>query len=167
MKTQSLLTIMPVTKEMQERARKLILDGLEEHFGFLDETLNPDLDDIMGNFIEKGETFLVGMVDGEIVYTGALIEDNLGAGAQSVAKAEPTTCGRIVRMSVAKSHRRQGYASQMLRTLEAAAWERDYQQIVLETNLEWDDAIGLYKHHGYVEYDRDEERIHLRKSRER
>ena len=43
----------------QEQARWLILEGLGEHFGYIDETLNPDLDDILHNYIIPGHDFVV------------------------------------------------------------------------------------------------------------
>jgi len=75
--------------------RRLILTGLGEHFGWIDETRNPDLDDIAAHYTERGHTFVVAEMHGEIVGAAAL-------------KTEDETTGRIVRMSVAQSHRRQG-----------------------------------------------------------
>jgi deferrochelatase/peroxidase EfeB len=40
-------------RQDQENARLLILAGLGEHFGFVDETINPDIEDIEKNYIAK------------------------------------------------------------------------------------------------------------------
>ena len=79
----------------QNAARQLILTGLGEHFGFIDETRNPDLDDIVTRYIEAGHTFVVAEIRTELVGTGAVITE-----------CEDT--GRLVRMSVNRKHRRKG-----------------------------------------------------------
>jgi hypothetical protein len=61
----------------QGQARWLILEGLGEHFGSIDETRNPDLDDILHNYIRAGHVFVVGCMGREIVGTGALIRHSL------------------------------------------------------------------------------------------
>lgn len=43
----------------QEEARRIVLEGLGEHFGVIDESLNPDLDDIQESFIVAGDEFYV------------------------------------------------------------------------------------------------------------
>jgi hypothetical protein len=40
------LLITPFVAEYQNDVRRLILEGLREHFGHIDESLNPDLNDI-------------------------------------------------------------------------------------------------------------------------
>ncbi len=79
----------------QEQARWLILEGLGEHFGYIDETLNPDLDDILHNYIIPGHVFVVACMGREIVGTGALI--SLGEGLSE-----------MVRISTRKDYRRRG-----------------------------------------------------------
>src|ERR1700751_3223459 len=79
----------------QEQARWLVLEGLGEHFGHIDETLNPDLDDLLHNYIEAGYVFVVGCVGQEIISTGALILEGEGI-------------SRLVRISTRKEYRRRG-----------------------------------------------------------
>ena len=59
----------------QTAARQLILAGLGEHFGWIDETCNPDLDDVTANYVEPGHVFLVAEIGGELVGTGGLIAE--------------------------------------------------------------------------------------------
>jgi GNAT superfamily N-acetyltransferase len=118
----------------QRQARALILAGLVEHWGALDLSLNLDLDDIAASY--AGGDFLVAVNDGELVGTGALIQEGDGM-------------GRIVRMSVARSHRRCGVGSRILNALLDRARARGYHRIVLETTETWDDAIGFYTRHGF------------------
>src|SRR5690349_8639040 len=68
-------TIRPFQARDQQAARQLILDGLGGHFGFIDESRNPDLDDIMAHYVEPGNSFVVAQIDGSLVGTGALIAE--------------------------------------------------------------------------------------------
>jgi GNAT superfamily N-acetyltransferase len=126
----------------------LILLGLGEHFGFIDETCNPDIDDIPAYYLASGQTFLVAEIDGMLVGTGALIR-------------EDTQIGRIVRMSVARDLRRQGIAQALMTHLIDVARERGFARLVLETNIGWDDAIGFYQRCGFREYARGDGETHM------
>ncbi len=79
----------------QEQARWLILEGLGEHFGSIDETLNPDLDDILYTYIIPGHVFLIACMGREMVGTGALILHGEGI-------------SEMVRISTRKDYRRRG-----------------------------------------------------------
>lgn len=142
------LNVRPVDRTTAPQARGLILEGLGEHFGFVDETRNPDLDDILANYVERGHEFLVGTLGGRVVCTGALVEAAPGI-------------GRVVRMSVVREHRRQGLATLMLRRLTERAVARGHRRLLVETNHDWPDAVGLYRRFGFVEYDRDDESVHM------
>ena len=85
----------------QEEARSLVLEGLGEHFGVIDPSLNPDLDNIEASFIAAGNHFYVAESDdGHVIRTvGLLFESG---------------SGRIVRMSVARKYRRRGIAKALL-----------------------------------------------------
>jgi ribosomal protein S18 acetylase RimI-like enzyme len=135
------LTIRPFEAADQKAARRLVLTGLEEHFGLIDETMNPDLDDIQTHYVDPGHTFVLAEIDGQIIGTGALIEEG------------PNT-GRLVRMSVDANYRGRGIGKQLVRYLTDIARERGYTRLVTETNDDWYDAIGLYRACGFetVEY---------------
>lgn len=120
--------------EDQQAARSLILQGLAERWGDLDETLNPDLDDIACTYADG--VFLVAVQDGQLIATGALIPEGDGV-------------GRIVRMSVARSHRRRGIGRQLLQALREWAHALGYHRLVLETTSTWADAIAFYQAHGF------------------
>lgn len=144
------LLIRPFVAADQKAARTLILNGLGEHFGFIDETVNPDIDDILGCYVASGQTFLVAEIDGVLVGTGALISED--AGVQT---------GRIVRMSVAREARRTGIGQALLARLMQMARERGFTRLVLETNIGWDDAIGFYQRCGFQEYERGDGLTHM------
>src|SRR5690242_11084261 len=106
------LVIRPFIRADQAAARRLILDGLAEHFGWLDATLNPDLDDIWAHYVANGALFVVAEIDGVPVGTGALVPEGTG--------------GRLVRISVAPAQRRRGVGravvDDLVRAARARAW---------------------------------------------
>lgn len=144
-------TIEPVTESTQEQAKAVVLSGMEEHFGFLDPTLNPDLDRIVSSYLELGHTFLVGRLNGEVVCTGALV----GVDADT---------GRLVRMSVKQEFRRHGYASRMIAILEKLAADKGYSTVMLKTIGDWTDAVGFYEKMGYERSEREGSKVTMVKS---
>src|SRR5258708_33770867 len=131
------LSIRPFAPRGQVAGRALILAGLGNHFGFVDETRNPALDAIAGTYLARGHVFVVGELAGAVVATGALVD-------------EDARTGRLVRMSVARAHRRAGMGRLMVAHLLAAARQRGYAWVVLETNAGWPDARALYLPCGFV-----------------
>lgn len=140
--------IRPFERKDQKDARRIILQGLEERFGFLDETLNPDIDQIYEQYILNGDEFFVGFLEECMVCTGALIKEADGI-------------GRIVRVSVLKENRRSGLATLIMKKLEEAAEDKGYEKLVLETNEDWDSAVSFYKRIGYIEVERADGCVHM------
>jgi GNAT superfamily N-acetyltransferase len=125
----------------QEQARWLILEGLGEHFGYLDETLNPDLDDILHTYLRAGHVFVVACMGRELVGTGALILHGEGI-------------SEMVRISTRKTYRRRGIGQAIVTYLVDVARQRGDRRIIVKTNASWHDAIHLYQRLGFVEYER-------------
>ncbi|HKG25851.1 MAG TPA: GNAT family N-acetyltransferase [Thermomicrobiales bacterium] len=142
------ITIRPFAPADQTATRRLVLNGLGDHFGHIDETLNPDLDDIETHYLIPGHRFVLAERAGTIVGAGALIEES------------PDT-GRLVRMSVARHHRGQGIGRALVTHLVAEARLRGYRRVLIETNDDWWDAIGLYRACGFVEFDRHSGDVHM------
>jgi len=90
------LQIIPFTPTHQAEARNLILQGIGAHWGWIDEEINTDLEDIATSY--SSCRFILGFLDDVLVATGALIP-------------ESETSMRIVRMSVDREHRRRGIAT--------------------------------------------------------
>jgi ribosomal protein S18 acetylase RimI-like enzyme len=141
------LVIRLFTAADQDVARRLILNGLAEHFGRLDETLNPDLDDIAAHYVAQGALFVMAEIDGVPVGTGALVAEGPG--------------GRLVRISLAPAHRRRGVGRALVAHLVRAARARGWLQVLVETNDDWHDAIALYQRYGFREYARAAGEVHL------
>ena len=129
------LTIRPFAPADQEAARRVVLEGLGEHFGFVDQSLNPDLDDIQTSFIAAGNNFYVAVRHGDIVGTAGVLFEERRA--------------RIVRMSVLRNHRKAGIARALLaRCIEAARF-CGFSEIVAFTEPHWPDAVGFYTSSGF------------------
>ena len=130
------MKIRPFQPQDQAAIKRLILDGLVEHWGTLDPTLNPDLDDIASSY--AGETFLVAIDRERIIGCGALVKE-AGKGGY----------GRIVRMSVKNENRRLGIGQEILQQLQISAQQRKFSKIVLETTETWYKAINFYQANGF------------------
>ncbi|MBA4385383.1 MAG: GNAT family N-acetyltransferase [Anaerolinea sp.] len=127
-------SIQPFRPENQQEARNLVLAGLEEHWGFLDPTLNLDLIDIATSYADG--LFLVARRADSIVGTGALLP-------RSHDTAE------IMRMSVASTLRRSGLGSAILQHLCDYAKTMGYLKLVLETTSTWQEVIEFYLRFGF------------------
>ena len=128
------ITILPFQPEDQAEVKNLILAGLAEHWGVLDPTKNPDLNDIRLTYANA--IFLVAWQNNKIIGTGALIP-------QSNDTAE------IVRMSVAAEARRKGIGKKILWKLREQATLNGYKRLVLETTQTWVEVIEFYKGFGF------------------
>jgi GNAT superfamily N-acetyltransferase len=104
----------------RDAVRSLILDGLKEHWGSVDPTLNRDLDDLAVTY--AAGRVLVATVDGTVAGTGTMTR-------RDDATAE------IVRMSVARDYRRSGLGRRLVADLVATARTWAMSRVVLETPL--------------------------------
>jgi GNAT superfamily N-acetyltransferase len=118
-----------------DAVRALVLAGLEEHWGALDPTLNPDLEDLAGAYVHGA--VLVARLDGAIVGCGVLVPTGTG-------EAE------VKRMSVASEHRRRGIATAVLDALVDIARGWGCRAVVLETTTSWSDAVAFYRRAGFT-----------------
>ena len=113
----------------QPRVRRLILEGLREHWSEIDESLNADLDDIALSYI-GGRTVIALLVD-EVIGTGTVVP-------RDASTAE------IVRMSVASSYRRSGVGRALVEELIRTARTWSSRRVVLETTSTWTGTIDFY-----------------------
>jgi ribosomal protein S18 acetylase RimI-like enzyme len=130
------VTIRPFRGEDQQTVRTLVLAGLGDHFGEIDETMNPDLDDITATYVLPGHRVVVAEYGGAIVGAGTLVEEAVGI-------------GRLVRMSVARGQRGRGIGRKLVSHLLDEARNRGYRRVLVETTDDWQDAIGLYRACGF------------------
>ena len=132
------MKIRPFDHTDQAAARALIQAGMHERWGeTYDEALNPDTDDIAGNYTTDGRQFFVGVDDaGLVVATGALVP----AGRDT---------SRIFRMSVDGGRRREGLGRQMVEGLIDQARAVGSRRVLVSTDTPWESAIGLYAACGF------------------
>lgn len=103
--------------------------------GFDPDKANPLRD---ADIMPPHGVFAVARLDGEAVGCGAL-------------KAAGPGLGEIKRMWTAPTARRLGIARRLLRALEAAARERGYAKVRLDSNRVLKEAHALYRKEGYVD----------------
>jgi ribosomal protein S18 acetylase RimI-like enzyme len=119
---------------MQGAFRLLVLEGMAERWGSIDESLNRDLDDVDTHY--GSDCVLVALDGPQIVGTGVLL----------LRAVE----GEIVRMSVHRDYRRRGIARRLVAELLQVASENGVSRIVVETNAEWTEAQDLYEASGFA-----------------
>ncbi|MCP3939623.1 MAG: GNAT family N-acetyltransferase [Actinomycetia bacterium] len=119
----------------QHEVRRLILTGLGDHWGSIDESLNPDLDDMLSIYA-LGRTVVVRSEQGSVVGTGTLFPwtDEKGS----------TDAAMIVRMSVARDLQRSGVGRRIVEELMATARSWGKSRVVLETTSGWTEVINFY-----------------------
>ena len=121
---------------MQFETQTLIIDGLVEHWGKPDPTLNQDLVDIGRSY--AGDVFLVAVDENDrVIGTGALRFGDQGT-------------GQVVRMSVATGSRRLGIGQRILDALVAEARSRGLSSLILETTASWRPVRDFYEKSGFV-----------------
>lgn len=139
------LTIRAWQGRDQDAAKDLILQGLGERWGWIDPTLNPDLNDIGATFATG--VFLVAEIPAAEVPATEAAATLIATGAWL---PEDATSVRIVRMSVRRDLRGQGIGRRLLDALLDAAWQRGMPRAVLETTSTWTDAVRFYTRYGFV-----------------
>jgi GNAT superfamily N-acetyltransferase len=130
-KRQNEIIIRPFEPSDQDAAKRLILEGLSEHFLHFRPELQADLDDIQNNY----DVFLVAYSAAQLVGTGALnvVSDDTA---------------KIMRMSTAAAVRGQGIAAKLLGELEDRASVRGIKKLTMITGEDWL-ARSFYERYGY------------------
>ena len=119
----------------QDAIRSLILVGMGEHWGHVDETLNPDLADIAASY-GHGRTVVVRQA-GSIVATGTIVPCD-------------SSTAEILRMSVAPDHRRGGLGRLVVNELLSTARGWGATAVVLETSAHWHEVVAFYQSCGFA-----------------
>ncbi len=126
-----------------------MLEGLGEHWGSIDESLNPDLREIARSYAAG---YFACAFEGEAL---------VGTGAFLPVSSETV---QIHRMSVARGLRRQGLGSRMLDHLLGVAHRRGFRTAMLETTETWSEVVAFYQRHGFRPYERRDGDLYLRRA---
>ena len=121
--------------EQHDEVRTLILNGLGEHWGSVDDTLNPDLADLTSSY-GSGRT-LVACDGRRVVGTGTVIQRD-------------GTSAEIVRMSVAPDYRRTGVGRRLVADLVDTARQWGVDRVILETSAHWTEVVEFYERCGFT-----------------
>ena len=113
----------------------LILGGLAEHWGEVDESLNPDVHDLPASY-PLGRTVVAERGD-RIVGTGTVFPVG-------------NRTAEIKRMSVAPDCRLLGVGRALVIALVEAARDWDVDHVALETSAHWDAVVAFYLRCGFV-----------------
>jgi len=122
----------------QDAVAQLILGGMRQRWGSrFDPTADPDIDDLWASYIDAGGEIVVGELGGSAIATTTL----MGCGARD---------GRILRMSVARSHRGCGFGRLLVAEMVARSRRRGMLVLHVSTDTPWVDAVAFYKACGFV-----------------
>ena len=121
--------------EQHDEVRTLILSGLGEHWGSVDDAFNPDLADLASSY-GSGRT-LVACDGRRVVGTGTVVPRD-GASAE------------IVRMSVAAEYRRTGVGRRLVADLVDTARQWGMERVILETSAHWSEVVEFYERCGFT-----------------
>ena len=123
----------------QDAARSLAAEILCEEYGVQsDLSQEHDLTDIAAAYAAPESRFLVGMVHGQLVATGAIRR----------ISAEDCELGRLY---VQADYRRQGIASAIVSKLVRFVRGREYRRILLEVRPEMKEDRKVYRRYGFAD----------------
>ncbi|TNN50946.1 putative N-acetyltransferase camello [Liparis tanakae] len=106
---------------------------------YIDASLEKDLNDIKGTYLEKKDScFWVAEVEERVVGIVACLPNE-----------KTPACLELKRMSVLRSHRGMGIAKTLCRTVAGFTRDRGYAAVVLYTSVVQTDAQKLYEHMGF------------------
>lgn len=70
----------------------------------------------------------------------------------------------IANIAVHPEHQGQGLGGRLMRFAQTRAVEKGYSELRLATHVLLTENVSLYRHLGWVEYDRDDVRVYMKKS---
>lgn len=128
------------------RVREVHEAALRDAGAYVEGVPEPDLEDVVGSYLEIGGEFLVGEVDGRVVATGAFRPAD-GPVTEHLDVSDGAA--ELKRMRVDQAHHRRGYGRRIYDELERRARERGFGTLVLDTMPELTAARRLYESEGF------------------
>jgi ribosomal protein S18 acetylase RimI-like enzyme len=129
------VVIAPFEAAQQDAVRALVLAGLAERWGTIDQSLNADLDDLAARYAHG--CVLVASRTGQVVGAGALVPVD-------------DDTAEMVRVSVASSERGRGVGRALVEALVDVAASWHVRRVVCETTSTWTSAVALYVRCGFT-----------------
>jgi len=146
------LTVRRFEPSDTERVRELNRVAMRETPEWVPGAPDEDLADVPGHYLDGHGEFLVGVVDGEVVATGAY-EPLGGWKVETLRTAdeatEPAGTVELTRLRVDPDHWGRGFGTRIYRELEARARSAGHRAFVLDTGAENDRARGFYESLGF------------------
>jgi GNAT superfamily N-acetyltransferase len=118
----------------QEVVRWLIIEGLGEHWGSIDLSLNQDLNDMQASFGHG--RILVAEDSSGIIGTGTILPRLDGV-------------AEIVRMSVSRESRGTGVGQLLALSLVEVAMSWSCERVIVETASHWTEVVAFYQRCGF------------------
>jgi GNAT superfamily N-acetyltransferase len=132
--------IIECRREHAEAVRELIRGVLCGEFQAVeDPTLSPDLQRIDEHYSPEGSRFLIVMIDGEVVATGAIL------------RLSERDC-ELKWLFVRQDHRREGLASTLVGKLLPFAQGQHYRRVLLEIRPEMAPYRKVYRRYGFADF---------------
>jgi ribosomal protein S18 acetylase RimI-like enzyme len=101
-----------------------------------ESAVDEELKNVTASYLEGGDTFLVGTVDGEVVATGGY-------------RTTGTDVAEMGHLRVHPEYQRRGYAAALVDAIEDQARDEGIETMVLETHEDLVAAQALYEVRGY------------------
>lgn len=105
-----------------------------------DAAIDEELRNVTETYVDGDDTFLVGIVDGELVATG---------GYRETARGDDVAVAEVGHLRVRPGVQRRGHARAMMDELERRATADGIERFVLETHEDLPAAQSLYETLGY------------------
>lgn len=140
------LTVRRYRSADDARVREVHEAALRDAGAYVEGVPEPDLEDVVGAYLEVGGEFLVGEVDGCVVASGAF-----GPADGPVTEHLDVSDGaaELKRMRVDQANHRRGYGRRIYDELERRAREHGFWTLVLDTMPELTAARRLYESEGF------------------
>lgn len=145
------MIIKTCNRHQNNQIKNLVLEVLNEHGFEYDPEKDYDLEDIEQYYLNNESVFYTGIVDGQIIGTGA------------VKKVDDNRC-EIKRIYIKKRFRNKGYGTNLFdTTLEFA--RKHYKIATIKTDVTLKKAINMYLKKGFsiTNLDSDKNTVHLEK----
>lgn len=131
-------TICRYEKSDYKQVVELHKHALKDIGAYISGDWDKDLDDIVGNYVNKKGEFLVGLLDNKIIAMGAF-------------RGISEDIAELKRMRVHPDFQKKGFGQKMLEALEKQGKKYGYKIFQLDTMTKQTAARHLYEKNGYAE----------------